>query len=191
MQFLRVSIPLMQMVNNPALLMIDPLMGKFNPGLKESFTSDTMEKYPLPLGDLVKDPLTHHPWWMYQTIYFHHLLHLHPDHPHTVDPQKFRSQNSGRPCSQDYDHHQGNSSIIQEGSNREEEESAKSSGGDSSSDQAISITGIPHLHIYHVHANNGQLNASYSMGLTIRHTAVDLPNDERGNSIRVWYSNPQ
>jgi hypothetical protein len=75
------------MVNNPILLMIDPLMRKFNPGLKENFTSDVMERYPLPLGDLV-NPLMHHPWWMYQTIYFHHLLCLHPDHPHTVDPQK-------------------------------------------------------------------------------------------------------
>ena len=54
-------------------------------------TGVTIQNYlesmsPLPIGDLTTDPLTHQPWWKYQTMYYHHLLRWHPDHPHSIDP---------------------------------------------------------------------------------------------------------
>ena len=42
--------------------------------------------YPLPIGDMTQDPLTQLPWWKFQTMYYHHLLRWHPDHPNTIDP---------------------------------------------------------------------------------------------------------
>ncbi|HEX4852459.1 MAG TPA: hypothetical protein VFV08_16695, partial [Puia sp.] len=47
-----------------------------------------MQQYPLPLGDMMKDPLTLQPWWKFQTLYFHHLLRLHPGHTNTILPSE-------------------------------------------------------------------------------------------------------
>jgi hypothetical protein len=42
--------------------------------------------HPLPLGDMTTDPLMYQPWWKFQTMYYHHLLRWHPDHPNAIDP---------------------------------------------------------------------------------------------------------
>jgi len=31
-------------------------------------------RIPMPIRDLIQDPLTTDPWWKFQTMYFHHLL---------------------------------------------------------------------------------------------------------------------
>ena len=53
---------------------------------KQSIKDFLTQVYPLPIGDLMQDPLVVAPWWRYQMMYFHHLLQLHPDHPNTLDP---------------------------------------------------------------------------------------------------------
>jgi len=56
------------------------------PDMTTTLQSHLELTYPLPIGDLTADPLTHQPWWKFQMIYYHHLLQWHPDHPNAIDP---------------------------------------------------------------------------------------------------------
>ncbi len=56
------------------------------PDMTTTLQSHLELTYPLPIGDLTVDPLTHQLWWKFQTIYYHHLLHWHPDHLNAIDP---------------------------------------------------------------------------------------------------------
>ena len=53
---------------------------------KQSIKDFLTQAYPLPIRDLMQDPLVVAPWWRYQMMYFHHLLQLHPDHPNALNP---------------------------------------------------------------------------------------------------------
>ena len=59
---------------------------------KQSIKDFLTQLYPLPIGDLMQDPLVVAPWWRYQMMYFHHLLQLHPDHPNSLDPASLDPQ---------------------------------------------------------------------------------------------------
>src|SRR6267154_2864946 len=71
------------------LLRKSPLSNQVIPIQEENLTIKEFlkQQYPLPIGDLLQDPLTTMPWWKYQTMYFHHLLQLHPDHPNKHAPE--------------------------------------------------------------------------------------------------------
>src|SRR5258708_39951822 len=66
-----------------------PLSRMITPPPDENLTMREylMQQYPLPIGDLIQEPLTTEPWWKFQTMYFHHLLRLHPDHPNYTAPE--------------------------------------------------------------------------------------------------------
>ena len=43
-------------------------------------------QYPVQVEDLIQGPLKDQVWWKFQTMSFHHLLRLHPDHPNELAP---------------------------------------------------------------------------------------------------------
>ena len=148
-----------------------------------------MQQYPLPIGDLMRDPLTTEPWWKYQTMYFHHLLRLHP--PQLSCPRNVGSQNSRRTHSSAYFNCQRHSPRHEERNETPRlNENPQRNPQHSASPPVVNLAGPPNLFVYNLHANNGQHPTDFCMGSSIQHTAVDFVPDEGAYNIRVWYSRP-
>ena len=144
-----------------------------------------MQLYPLPIRDLTQDPLTTEPWWKYQTMYFHHLLRLHPDHPNYLAPDLHMGpQNSRRTCSSTYFNHQRHSPCHEEGNEAPGfNESPQRNPQHSAPPPVLNLIGPPHLFVYNLHTNNGQHPTDFCMGSSIQHTAIDFVPDEGAYNI--------